>query len=783
MPGNHSVSSSNPRDYARNVTRTKGACSECRRRRRKCDLQKPSCRRCVSAKITCTYAATVLEFRDSTAWAAQKVEAAKARTRASHASAAATSDRCASVADVNASDSPDADCYRLPPASPLIPLSETTASPLTSRTYPTNISVPSGGPCSVSPEKAIASEFDVVNWDGETGLNSSIWMVNSIGSTSHAIGLPPNDSDLTADNSDPVYDESTRALNVDQGTRIGSQGYSGAESNTGLSPGQLRKTPDLRKTNDSNSFFPADEGRSVLELGLLGPGDANYVDTMFPWPPPLQSPPRSLQTTPDVPVGDRLYLAHFVTHVANLLPTEMQSLRTTAMTEVHVRLAAMAHGAAHLAFLQGAPKADQQHGSRWVSKEAHRKRGSELTARAWRETDSNSSLPLDTSLAVILLLCYHELEAGTFHSLWSLVSRLDLRIMASMNDLSTLSYGIMQGWSHIRALAKRTWPLVQPTALESRMENILCQLEEVYAMSRRVDSICIMAVRLMYRVISCKCLGYSGSPSKDTLRNIRSWWKILQGTAESAQEQLFDDDYENALHEDQIYTELQSLGERLQDCDIPQEFPPDFEAMLDRSASNTLSPGSQTDISASDPLFYFTSHDQAMSCADYAFAHIVTDIRLLKYAIAPAGGKRTPRAPNPWLALLQHIAQGLDIANCSSRNAYRMSIISQILCGALLCCEPTVLNFLDGLLDRMLAQGLHREDAMTPLLLLSRVINTLQNEFRQGRQIFLCSVTFNEWTAKEELFTSGQGECLIILGREASGTLFSDSVPLIYEMS
>lgn len=56
----------------------------------------------------------------------------------------------------------------------------------------------------------------------------------------------------------------------------------------------------------------------------------------------------------------------------------------------------------------------------------------------------------------MLLLCYHELEAGTFHSLWSLVSRLDLRIMSSINQLPSLSYGIIQGWSHIRALAKRT---------------------------------------------------------------------------------------------------------------------------------------------------------------------------------------------------------------------------------------------------------------------------------------------------------------------------------------
>lgn len=170
------------------------------------------------------------------------------------------------------------------------------------------------------------------------------------------------------------------------------------------------------------------------------------------------------------------------------------------MTEMPVRLAAMAHGAAHLAFLQGTLQIDQHHGSRWVPKESHRKRGSELTARAWCEIESNPGLPLDTSLAVMLLLCYHELEAGTFHSLWSLVSRLDLRIMSAINQLPSLSYGIMQGWSHIRALAKRTWPLVQPTALESRVEKVLSQLEEVYAMSRRFNSVCILDV---YNILVC----------------------------------------------------------------------------------------------------------------------------------------------------------------------------------------------------------------------------------------------------------------------------------------
>lgn len=111
------------------------------------------------------------------------------------------------------------------------------------------------------------------------------------------------------------------------------------------------------------------------------------------------------------------------------------------------------------------------------------------------------------------------------------------------------------------------------------------------------------------------------------------------------------------------------------------------------------------------------------------------------------------------------------MADCASRNAYRMSILSQILCSALLCSRPDALDFLDRLLRRMLARGPRREDAMTPLSLLSRVVSTLQNEFAQGREVLLCSVTLNEWTAKEQLLTLGDAECLIIFGRDVSGVL------------
>ncbi|KAF3015016.1 hypothetical protein E8E14_008818 [Neopestalotiopsis sp. 37M] len=731
----------------------------------RCDLQRPSCQRCIAGKSTCIYAPTVLEFRDSTAWAAQKVATAKARSRASHAMA---------DTDPNAATSSNADCHPNP-ASSLVAFSGATASPPTSRITPTNVSIPSGDPYSVSPEEIIGSEVNTMNWDGETDLTDAMWMIDCIGSASRRIEAPLEGSNPTARNSDPVYSESLQQFDLDQEAQGDNHGFSGAERSPRLSPSQLGNAGDSGNTKDAISIFSPGQNLLMLEFGRPGARHTDQIDYISSWPALPESPPRSLHITPDVPVGDRLYLAHFTTHVANLLPTEMRTLRTRALTETHVQLAAMAHSAAHLAFLQGAHKTDQYHVSRWVSKESHRKRGSELTALAWRAIELNSELSLETRLTVMLLLCYRELEAGTIYGLWDLVSRLDRRILASLNKLTSLGHGIMQGWSHIRALSKRTWPLVQPTTLESRVEKILSQLEEDYAMSRRVDSICVMAIRLIYRAISCKCLGHSSSPSIGGLQNIGNWWKIIQGSVELP---VFEGDYENSLNEDQLYTELQCLGARLQDCEVPREFPSDFEATLHLSTAEDLSPG-PTDVGMSSPVFRFSTHDQAMSCADYAFAHITTDDRLLEYAIAPAGDKSTPRPPNPWLALLKHIAQELDLADCANRNAYRMSIITQILCGALLCSEPNALDFLDSFIHRMLARGVWREDALTPLLLFSRVINTLQKEFLEGRQVFLCSVTLNEFTAKEKLMTSIDGQCLIIFGREASGMLFSDCVPLL----
>ncbi|KAH8897446.1 hypothetical protein GQ53DRAFT_818714 [Thozetella sp. PMI_491] len=77
-------------------TRTRQGCMQCRRKRRKCDQEKPACRRCVKSMAACEYATTV-EFRDATAWAAERVRESKQARPTAAARAAKSRARRAAV--------------------------------------------------------------------------------------------------------------------------------------------------------------------------------------------------------------------------------------------------------------------------------------------------------------------------------------------------------------------------------------------------------------------------------------------------------------------------------------------------------------------------------------------------------------------------------------------------------------------------------------------------------------------------------------------------------------
>lgn len=162
------------------------------------------------------------------------------------------------------------------------------------------ISIPSGSPSYVGPEELTASELAMVDWDGETGLADSPWMIDCIASASQEVELPSGDSDLLVDGSNPTYDGSIQALGIDQEVRVHSRGYPDVESRTatGLSPARQSNAGDLRKPNDGNHLSQPGPSLSALEPSRPRPRDANHVDPMFPWPPLLlQSPPRSLHPT------------------------------------------------------------------------------------------------------------------------------------------------------------------------------------------------------------------------------------------------------------------------------------------------------------------------------------------------------------------------------------------------------------------------------------------------------------------------------------------------------
>ncbi|KAM5354842.1 hypothetical protein ACJ41O_001488 [Fusarium nematophilum] len=484
-----------------------------------------------------------------------------------------------------------------------------------------------------------------------------------------------------------------------------------------------------------------------------GTSTSRYEQTI--WVAPLPS------RMPDMPVRDRLYLAHFTSQITNMMPGQVNYLREMAMESEPIRCCANALAAASLANRGGKFSNDGR--GRWIAMQPHYSRALSFASRSMDMIHSGSGISLGCRVVMLTLMLCFQLESGCIGEIFRVLSVLDSTILGNKDAVLSLAHGraLVQCWLGLRALCEGT---LRPHALygkESQTELMVSELEGLdSATSETFSSIATRAHRLGRRILLCKCVGGNKGATADRLNRFDEWWSVVK--CEQGHDTYGTLGFESSLPEDELFYELGRLKDALDISEIPSGLPLNFD------------PAVPVPYTATPEPLCLPSHEQAMELAAYASAQLACNENHLRALESPTFKPSTSR--NPWLHLLLRIAAGLDPAQCSQRNMYRQGICYHLLCAVFLLQDLTAVHFLDDLYQRMMDAGGYYEDCFTPLSLSSLCNKLVCREMTRGRIVFMLCSTYNSWTTRDILFSMGDEESFIIFGREADGRYFSDVI-------
>ncbi|KAH8734289.1 hypothetical protein BGZ61DRAFT_559867 [Ilyonectria robusta] len=737
------------------ITRTRSGCLQCRHKRRKCDEAKPVCNRCASNGGVCEYG-NRLEFRDSTQWAAHKVKQAKFDGRRSQ-----THDRSRRTNSTSPTSHLPNDFVKDSELALLQDhLSSPTMTPITS----------------IDVQGSVGGQYD-----------KTVFTVD------------PADASFENSASDQI-DSPNNSWPICNGESANMGGVSDATDIGDITGAGFWATLDLLSQSSAESSA-SDLTKPCEPLYEIPPCQAFYKDIVVPWEPlhapssggsqddllpdiseefpvltgaevlttPWQQwpispkPPQSL----GISIGDRLYLAHFKVSITETLPIQLDYLWRMVMELPPVRYASMALAAASLANLRGKPALDQQ--GMWVPMHSYSKNATKFAALSRMENDSTITLA-SRLVMLILLLCY-ELEAGSLSRVWTALANLDDAVLGSSDQALALPGGhnLVCCWLHLRSLYGVQRRPHAPYGVESQKESLVIELESrVASKSQAIDLIGTRALQICNRILLLKGMRKNGESAKDTIQRAGDWWEIIKGgfgydSVDASETSPI------VLEEEELYEELARLRAALESCEPPKGLP------LEPKSVNTLS----VEI---EPLF-FSSHCEAMECADYVFAQLVCDDQVVSRLarseeFAPSIPPRS-ESIHPRMHLLLRIAAGLDPVECSRRNMYRKGITTYLQLGARLCASKAGFDGLERFLSSVVKAGVFYEGSFSPTHAVRLFNRALQREMSKGRTAFLAALTYDQWTARETLFSKGMDQHVIIIGREADGKTFNDLVPLV----
>ncbi|KAK2735111.1 C6 transcription factor [Colletotrichum kahawae] len=755
------------------ITRTKTGCLQCRRKRRKCDEQRPACRRCSATSSSCEYDIGAFEFKDATQWAANKVRRLKmagssASTKDQAVGKLATRDRKRSTPvypatfTVNQLDTADT-IRRQPSTAPLPP------TPPVLEPDEHNTSLASGDRQEdINP----AANYDIHGWrrddamdqlspefflDAEQLLTSSMtdFLPVSPMLSGGAKSLPwdllmPS---LLPSPTSPTYQRDGNSFSA---TTVSSP-------NNPISPDEILRASETSAHEDRSPFCTVNR---TPRRGLL-PASWTGLEKQ------LESP--STQKAAPVPVEDRPYLAHFRLNVINNLPVRLDTLWKMILYNVPLRYAAMALAAANLANLHGHHSSDH---NQWVPAPIHSARALNYVSKCSDILETHPDMSWEAHLTVLILATLYELETGTIVDLRRALAVLDRGIRNHRSQvLSAAGKDLGRIWVHLRYLELACRGPQHPLGIESAGESLLMELvPSLVHPPQRIQVIGCQASRISQRLLFSRCFYERGDSAAETLDKMTQWWEILKGTSfgEPSDEHTEPD---TVLPDDELFKELRNLQSALAACEAP-------EGIL-----SALLPDSEMFHTRPYAPLRLPTHQTAMTLAEYAFAQLLcteNNVQRLTQEVGHAADNEVdafdcaPMRSNPWLNLLLRITDELDPVECQKRNAYRSGIFSMLFQASILGAGRVGFEALQQFIQRSMAAGVLYEGPFTSLHS-ARSCNQAILRYmtmKPGRAIFAASFTYSAWEPREVLFSKGGGQHVLLCGREADGRYLNDLIPV-----
>ncbi|EXK27162.1 hypothetical protein FOMG_16234 [Fusarium oxysporum f. sp. melonis 26406] len=721
-----------------NITRTKAGCNPCRRKKRKCDEAKPTCGRCANGHDDCEYS-SVFEFRDATQWAARKVKRAKITPLDATPSPSSLVQTFAITPSALQSDDVDDGDDHNDVVITVDGVDRRAAS--RSRTPVRSI------PMLPSPEFGQGDIDDT--WLVGTGmspvslLESHVWQDLVLLNDTFAAELQ-NNLPCTAP-ADELIRESE--------------------------PGRWDNTQVYPQNAASWTSAPLDSSRGggKRAAGVTTPrqGSLSYRQSLAMLPgrsPQQQYSPHPL-CVPELPIEDRLYLAHLRINLLGSLPYRIEFLWGLVVEAPEVRYAALALAAASLANDHGMHAPDK-HGV-WIPLRSHASKALDFTSKSLTLEQDNAPLALQTRLALLIIRLCYQFEVGSVKQVRQVLRALGAKVLSIRDHLAPMPCGfdVARTWLHFKALSDMTTQPYAPYGPESLFETSVAELEmSVATEALTVNTIGTQALRLCHRILLARCMSSPGCSATDTINKIADWWSILKGG------QVDDAGaFSSVLTESELYIQLMLLKSRLQACGIPSGLPADLDTYA--KAGSEIEP------------LHFATYEQAMACADYLFAKIVTDSRLLDELLGRGsattdGSQDFVPQHNSCLHVLYRIATGLSDTKHARRSMYRKSMAIYLHHASHLCNSIEGVEFLGSYLERLLQAGTFQEGPFSPCGAFRLFNNTVLKQMQQGRTIFLASMTHGSLADREFLFAKGSNEYVIICGREGNNRYFNDLIPL-----
>jgi hypothetical protein len=426
----------------------------------------------------------------------------------------------------------------------------------------------------------------------------------------------------------------------------------------------------------------------------------------------------------------------------------------------------------------------------------HSTKAAAFSAQANRILEGGSDVPLNARLTAMLLLIYHELEAGSFSDAFHSLSILSATILDHAKAVSSLAEGLdlIRWWIHLRCLTGSAHTPLNPYGREDPAESLASRLEMSVATAAQViDLIGTKGKHLWQRILLARCFQATGNTPASTMKKVADWVGILKGNLLSDRG-AFDvsETSGHFLTEGELFAELRTLKMMLATCETPSA----LRAVATTTA--TTAPDGIVDLTR------ITTHREAMEAIDYAFAQIVCDETLLRtLADTPTTTSSLPRQfpldnnndnnnntsqppqqqivkKNPWASAILHLASRLDAAQCGRENAYRRGgMLNTLYYTGLFCPGQVPSRVMHATIQRLLDARVHAESPFFPVHAFAEYQRALEREIAQRkRTVFFACLTYDEWTTKDRLFSRGEKELVIVVGAEGDGRYFHDLVPV-----